>query len=226
MKKHAGYTLVPALGVAAFFLAAPARAETQDVIIEQVPAAQPPPPQPAQPAQPGPTDQPAAPKPEEKKKSVPAGIRLDGGYALRTIEKISTTGADLGLGIGAQPSKHFAIYGAARGFFGSTEGGLGVKALSIKCDFDIVIDRFRIGFDPGLFFVGIDRATKDQTIGAWGPRLGAALRFDVFRADPIALFLRAAVDGGPTFSDGSLWGGATLGIGVDFDIKQGDRESL
>jgi hypothetical protein len=188
------------------------------VIIEQVPTEPAPPP-------PAPEAPPAPPKPE-KKKSIPIGIRVDGGYGVRSLEKISVTGADFGLGIGAQPMKHFAIYGAARGFFGSTEFGLDVKALRIACDFDIVIDRFRIGFDPGIFVVGIDRATKDQTITAWGPKLGASARFDVVRADVFALFLRASADGGPTFSDGSLFGGVMVGAGIDFDIKPGDRESL
>jgi hypothetical protein len=190
------------------------------VIIEQVPteqSAEPPPPAP---------DQPAQPQPVKKPKSVPVGIRVDGGYSFRTIEKLPANGADFGLGIGAQPARHFAVYGAARGFIGSTDAGLGVKALRLTCDFDIVIDRFRIGFDPGIFIVGIDRATKDQSIVGWGPKLGVAARFDVVRADVFALFLRAAADGGPTFSDGSLFGGVTLGGGIDFDIKPGDRESL
>jgi hypothetical protein len=203
----------------AFAQQPPTRTENGGVIIEQVPT------EPA-PAPPAPEPPPPPPPKPEKKKSIPIGLRVDGGYGVRTLEKISVTGADFGLGIGAQPTKHIAIYGAARGFFGSTEFGLGVKALRIACDFDIVIDRFRIGFDPGIFVVGIDRATKDQTIVAWGPKLGAAARFDVVRADVFALFLRASADGGPTFSDGSLFGGVMVGAGIDFDIKPGDRESL
>lgn len=202
----------------------PTTTQNDGVIIEQVPAEQPAPPAPAEPA-------PAEPAPSSdheplKKKSIPVGIRLDGGYGMRAVEQISTTGADVGLGIGAQPAKHFAIYGAARGFFGSTEFGLGVRALRITCDLDIVLDRFRIGFDPGIFIVGVDRATKNQTIVGWGPKVGVNARFDVIRADVFALFLRASADGGPTFSDGSLFGGFMLGGGIDFDLKPGDRESL
>lgn len=189
------------------------------VIIEQVPAETAPPVAQA--------DQPARPAEPEKKKSIPVGIRVDGGYGLRTLEKISVTGADFGVGIGAQPSKYFAVYGAARGFFGSTEFGLNVKALRLAVDFDVILHpRFRIGFDPGIFIVGVDRATRDQTITAWGPKIGAAARFDVVRADIFALFLKASADGGPTFSDGSLFGGVMFGAGIDFDIKPGDRESL
>jgi len=136
------------------------------------------------------------------------------------------TGADFGIAIGAQPSRHFAVYGAARGYFGSTEFGLDVKSLRLTADMDIVIDRFRIGFDPGLFFVGVSRATRDQTIVGWGPKIGVSMRLDAVRTDSFAFFVRAAADAGPTFSDGSAWAGWMLGAGIDFDIKSGDRESL
>lgn len=213
------------LSASALMFASTASAQEQPapnggVIIEQVPTE-------PQPATPAPTpDAPAQPQAPKKEKSIPAGIRVDGGYGLRTLEHLPVNGADIGVAIGAQPAQHFAIYGAARGFFGSTEFGLGVKALRFGVDFDIVIDRFRIGFDPGIFIVGVSRATRDQTITAWGPKVGIAARFDVVRSDVFALFIRAAVDGGPTFSDGSLFGGAVFGAGVDFDIKPGDRESL
>lgn len=203
----------------AFAQESPTTTQNGGVIIEQVPT-----PAPATSA-PAP-EQPAPPAPPPKKKSVPAGIRVDGGYGIRSLEKLPVNGADIGVAFGAQPMKYFAVYGAARGFFGSTEFGLGVKALRLTCDFDIVVDRFRIGFDPGIFIVGVDRATRDQTIVAWGPKIGAAARFDVVRADIFALFVRASADGGPTFSDGSLFGGFMFGAGIDFDIKPGDRESL
>lgn len=181
-----------------------------------------PPPPPAPP----PVDAPAKPAEPPKKKKVPVSVRVDGGYGLRSLEELSVKGGDVGVGIGAQPLPTFAIYGAVRGFFGSTELGLDVKALRVGCDLDVVFDRFRLGFDPGIFVVGIGRATRDQTIVAWGPKIGAIARVDVVRADLFALFLRASVDGGPTFSDGSLFGGVTLGAGVDFDVMPGDRESL
>lgn len=188
----------------------------------------PPAPPPAQPAPPTPaTDAPATPAPKEQpQRIVPVGIRVDGGYSLRTLQKLPVSGADIGLAIGAQPTKHFAVWGASRLFIGSTENGLGVKGFRLQCDLDIVIDRLRITFDPGIFIVGISRATKDQTIVAWGPKLGAALRFDAVQTDSFALFARAGIEGGPTFSDGSLFGGVVLGAGIDFDIRRGDRNNL
>jgi hypothetical protein len=187
------------------------------VKIEEVPAETPPPPAPP------PAEQPKAPPPT---KSIPVSLRADGGYGIRSLEKLEVTGADVGLAIGAQPAQHFAVYGALRGFFGSTEGGLDVKALRVTIDMDIVIDRFRIGFDPGMFWVGVDRVTKDQTIVGWGPKLGISARLDVFRTDPFAFFVRAAADAGATFADGSMFGGVVLGGGIDFDIKPGDRSTL
>jgi hypothetical protein len=188
------------------------------VRIEEVPQDQPPVTQPPPP----PVDQ----SKEPPKKSIPVSLRVDGGYGIRSLEKLPVTGADIGVAIGAQPSKHFAVYGAARGFFGSTEGGLDVKALRMTVDMDVVIDRIRIGFDPGLFWVGVSRVTKDQTIVGWGPKIGIALRVDVFQQEPFAVFLRAAADAGATFSDGSMFGGFFIGAGLDFDIKAGNRSTL
>jgi hypothetical protein len=199
----------------------PAQPSQDGVKIEEVPPAEPQPPV-VQPAA-APAEQPKPPPPT---KSIPISLRTDGGYGIRSLEKLPVTGADVGLAIGAQPAKHFAVYGALRGFFGSTEGGLAVKALRVSVDMDIVIDRFRIGFDPGMFWVGVDRVTKDQTIVGWGPKLGVSLRLDLFRSDPFAFFFRAAADAGATFADGSMFGGVLLGGGIDFDIKPGDRSTL
>lgn len=184
-----------------------------------------PPPEPPAPLveQPAP-ERPVPPPPV--KKSVPIEVRVDGGYGLRTLEKLSLAGGDFGLALGAQPARHVAVYGGARGFFGSTELGLGVRALRVACDVDLVFDRLRIGLAPGIFVVGVSRVTRDQTIVTGGPTIGVAARVDVVRADVFALFLRAAADAGPTFADRSLFGGVTLGAGIDFDVKAGDRGSL
>jgi len=191
-----------------------------------LPPTQPAPSQATPSAQPPPADTTANASAEKPQRIIPIGIRADGGYSLRTLEKLPLTGADLGLAIGAQPNRHFAVWGETRLFIGSTENGLGVKGFRLNCDLDIVIDRFRITFDPGIFIVGINRATRDQTIVGWGPKLGVAARFDFVQTDAFALFARAGVEGGPTFSDGSLFGGATFGAGIDFDIRHGDRNLL
>ncbi|MBX3227665.1 MAG: hypothetical protein KIT84_15020 [Labilithrix sp.] len=216
---------VLALASAVVLLLTPALAHADDGDLpaeEPAPAPTPAPPAPA-PSAPAPAETPAPVRPQRQ---IPVGVRADGGYGLRALEKLPVSGADLGLAVGAQPGRHFAFWGEFRLFLGSTENGLGVKSGRFNFDLDIVIDRLRITLDPGIFVVGVDRATKNQTIVSWGPKLGAAARLDVLQSESFALFARAAIEGGPTFADGSLFGGFTFGGGIDFDIKRGDRSSL
>lgn len=172
-----------------------------------------------------PPPEPEAPKPPPKPRA-PVFIKADGGYNIRTLEKLPIHGADIGLGLGAQPTRHIAIGAMARLELGSTEAGLSVKGGRFACEMQFIFDRFHILLEPGFFILGLSRITFDQTIVAGGFDLGLGARFDVVRDDMYSLFLRIGGDAGPTFGDGSLYAGATFGAGVDFDFVRGDRAKL
>lgn len=161
--------------------------------------------------------EPAAP-PLPSRRRTPIGLRLDGGYSYRELLELPITGADIGLALGSQPSRHFGVWGTTRLFLGSTENGLDVYTARLGADFDIVLDRVRIDLGPNLFLVGIARAARDETILSWGPAAHAGLRLDFVRAEAFAMFVRADADAGWELYDGSLYWGATFGGGVDFDL--------
>lgn len=166
-----------------------------------------------------------APAPAAKTKwAMPIGLRADGGYTLRSLMEIPVKGADMGLAIGAQPSRHFAIWGVTRLMFGSTENGLSVSTWRLGADFDLVVDRVR--FSPGVnfFLVGVTRAVRDDTIYSWGPAAHVGARVDVIRDDSFAIFGRADIDVGFEVHNNSAYWGPTFGAGVDFDLA-GDRSS-
>lgn len=154
------------------------------------------------------------------------GLRVEGGYAPRTLLSLPVTGADAGLAIGAQPSRHIAIWGTTRLFLGSTESGLDVVSFRAGGDVEAVFDRFRIGSGLHLLVLGVSRATRDNTILTWGPATFASARFDVIQSEGFALFARASLDVGIEVSSGSLFWGPTLGGGVDFDLGGGSRASM
>jgi hypothetical protein len=163
---------------------------------------------------------PAAPPaaPPAKRSGHVVGFRADGGYAARRVVRLPTEGADLGVAFGVQPFRYFAFWGATRLFLGSTDGGLGVWAWRLGPDFDVVLDRFRIGWGVNVFVLGVRRAVRDETITTWGPAGHFGARLDVFQAESFALFLRGDVDAGAVTATRSVFWGGTIGAGVDFDI--------
>lgn len=159
---------------------------------------------------------PVAPRPP--KPMPPVGLRLDGGYARRTLFDIPIGGADVGLAVGAQPSAWGAYWGSVRLLLGSSENGLSVFSVRLGPDADLVWRRLRLGTGASLFVVGVGRAVRDETILSWGPAVHAAARFDVAQADGFALFVRGAIEGGYEVQGDSLFWGPTFGAGGDFDI--------
>jgi hypothetical protein len=149
----------------------------------------------------------------------PVGLRLDGAYSQRTLLELPVTGADMGLALGAQPSRGLAVWWAGRFFLGSTEHGLGVYTARLGADLDFVVDRLRFGIGPNLFLVGVSRAARDETILSWGPAAHVGLRLDFVRTQGYAMFVRADADAGWEIYDDSIYWGGALGAGVDFDLS-------
>jgi len=205
-----------ALGALSLFLASPAFAQEVDDE-EQVDPAPPPPPPPPKPETneaPPPDVKPIPPKP-----GPPVGLRGDGGWSSRSLFTIPVTGADLGLGVGAQTSKYAAFWGAARLFTGGTENGLNVFAVRVGGEAELVLaDRVRIGGGLSFFLVGVGRYVRDETLLSWGPEARLHARVDLLQPSGFAIFARAAIEGAWEIYDGSAFWGPTLGGGVDFDI--------
>lgn len=148
---------------------------------------------------------------------MPIAIRADGGYSFRRVVDLPLTGADMGVVIGFQPLSYAVIWAATRLMLGSTEAGLAVYTWRLGGDVDFIFDRLR--FSPGLnvFIVGVERATRDDTIVSWGPAAHVGVRADLVQLDGFAL--RGDIDAGVEVRSGSLYWGPTLGGGLDFDIR-------
>ncbi len=165
-------------------------------------------------------------RPQVKKPASIVGLRVDGAYAQRKLVSLPVTGADMGLAIGAQPTRSFAVWGASRLFLGSTANGLDVFSFRLGADMEgVLFDRLRIGGGVHFFVVGVDRAARDETILSWGPSGSLTARVDLIQSEGYAIFARAALDGGYEVYDGSAFWGPALGAGVDFDLA-GNRAAL
>jgi hypothetical protein len=173
--------------------------------------------EPSPPETPAPAEEPdkAAPPP---KGPVIVGLRFDGGWSARRLLDIPVTGADMGIGFGAQFSPRFAVWNAARVLVGSTEHGLRVWDARLGPEAELVLDRFRLGAGLGVMLLGVSRAARSETLVSWGPEARATARFDFVRTESFALFARAAFDAAYEVYDGSLFWGPTFGAGGDFDI--------
>jgi hypothetical protein len=191
--------------------------------------ASPPAPSPAPALSPAPApdaDAIAAPRaPEAPKPSSPVGFRADGGWASRKLLTLPVMGADIGAAFGAQPKQNAAFWGSGRLLLGSTDNGLRVWSARIGGEAEAVFDRLRIGAGLQLMFIGVGRATRDQTIISWGPACFGSARIDVVQSEGFALFARAALDLGYEVNSSSAFWGPTLGGGVDFDLA-GNRAAL
>lgn len=154
----------------------------------------------------------------QKPTTTVVGLRFDAGYTKRKVLDLPITGADMGVAFGGQPSRAFAIWGATRLMLGSTENGLSVYTWRLGPDFDVVLDRFRIGLGANIFVIGIHRAIRSDTITCWGPALHGGLRMDAFRSTGFALFLRLDGDAGLAGDSSTTYYGATFGAGIDLDV--------
>lgn len=149
----------------------------------------------------------------------PVSVRLDGAYAPRKLFTIPVTGADVGLGIGAQPSEHAAFWGSTRVLVAGTENGLKVWDVRVLGEGEYVaFDRLRLGAGLGVFVLGVGRAARSETILSWGPVAQAMARVDVVREDDFGIFLRAALSGGYDVYDSSAFWGPSLGAGFELDV--------
>lgn len=188
-------------------------AQVETNVVEETPP-EPPPPTVVVAAQPAAERPPAPPKP-----SAPVSLRFDGGYAPRKLFTIPVTGADVGLGVGAQPSEHAAFWGSTRVLIAGTENGLEVWDLRFLGEGEYVaFDRLRLGGGVGLFVLGVGRAARSETIVSWGPVAQGMARFDVVREDQFGIFVRAAISGGYDVYDSSAFWGPTIGGGFELDI--------
>jgi hypothetical protein len=163
-------------------------------------------------------DAPVATARKPAKPPPPIGIRFDGGWSPHRLFSLPVNGADVGLGVGPRTSPHVAIWGTPRLFLGSTENGLSVWSAHIGAEVEGIIDRFRLGGGLGLFFLGVHRAVRNETLLSWGPDFRATTRFDIIQNEDFAIFARAQLDGGYEFFGESLFWGPTLGAGVELDV--------
>lgn len=162
---------------------------------------------------------PADRKPVPPKPMPPVSLRLDGAYAPRKLFTIPVIGADVGLGVGAQPSEHAAFWGSTRVLIAGTENGLRVWDVRVLGEGEYVaFDRLRVGGGAGFFVLGVGRAARDETILSWGPVAEAMARFDVVREDDYGIFLRAALTGGYDVYDSSAFWGPSVGAGFELDV--------
>lgn len=149
----------------------------------------------------------------------PMALRFDGGFAPRRLFAIGVTGADMGFGLGVQETRHLALWWATRVSIGSTENGLGVWSGRTGAEIEAVFDPLRFGVGASAILIGVDRASRPQTLHAYGFEARAFVRFDCFRSDDFALFLRGAIDGGVEASSGSAFWGPGIGAGVELGVR-------
>ncbi|MDB4945517.1 MAG: hypothetical protein JWP97_5051 [Labilithrix sp.] len=149
----------------------------------------------------------------------PWALRLDGAYAMRRLFDLGVTGGDFGIAFGAQPSRHFAAWWATRLQLGGTDSGLSVWSLRSGAEVEAVYDPVRFGLGLGLMVIDVGRAERPDDVRAWGLEGRAFVRFDAYRTDGFAIFLRAAIDGGVETSSGSAFWGPGIGAGVELGLS-------
>lgn len=149
----------------------------------------------------------------------PMALRFDGAYAPRRLFALGVTGADLGFGLGVQTDRHTAWWWATRVSLGSTENGLHVWSGRSGAELEVVLDPLRFGIGASLLLMGVDRAVRDQTLLSYGVEGRAFVRFDCWRTDDFALFLRAAIDGGVEAKSGSAFWGPGIGAGMELGVR-------
>jgi hypothetical protein len=179
-------------------------------------------------AAPAPEPAPAAPANDWWRKKEPApppphvpnpmALRFDGAYAPRRLFALGVTGADLGLAIGIQTSQHVAWWFTGRVTLGSTENGLHVWTGRLGPEVEGVFDPIRFGIGAAPLMMGVDRAARDQTLHSYGLEGRAFVRFDCWRTDDVALFLRAAIDGAVEVKSGSAFWGPGIGVGFELGV--------
>ena len=79
-------------------------------------------------------------------------LRLDGGFATRSLFDVPIRGGLVEASVGLE-RRRLGIYGSVGGLFGSTENGLGVRAVRPAVDAELILDRFRLGAGAGVLFV-------------------------------------------------------------------------
>ena len=200
--------LVPAL----LFLASPSQA--QETFAS---GAEPDAPAPA----PAPVDDRASPPvtPPPSLAPNPIALRFDGAYATRRLFSLGVTGTDLGFGLGVQTSHRLAWWWTTRVSLGSTEGGLDVWSGRMGAEVEAVYDPIRFGAGASLLMMGVDRAARDQTLHSYGIEGRAFARFDGWRTDDVAFFLRAGIDAGLEVKSGSAFWGPGIGAGLELGIR-------
>jgi hypothetical protein len=149
----------------------------------------------------------------------PMALRLDGAYAPRRLFALGVGGADLGFGLGVQTAHHVAWWWTTRASLGSTENGLRVWSGRMGAEVEAVYDPIRFGIGASLLMMGVDRAARDRTLNSYGVEGRAFVRFDCWRTDDAALFLRAGIDGAVETKSGSAFWGPGIGAGVELGVR-------
>lgn len=154
----------------------------------------------------------------------PMALRFDGAYAPRRLFALGVTGADLGFGLGVQTERNVAWWWATRVSIGTTENGLHVWSGRSGAEVEAVFDPIRFGVGASLLMMGVDRAARNQTLLSYGVEGRAFARFDCWRTDDFALFLRAAIDGGIEAKSGSAFWGPGIGAGMELGVRGKKRD--
>jgi hypothetical protein len=150
-------------------------------------------------------------------------IRTDAGYAIRRLHMLDVEGGDVGAAIGAHQGS-FAVWAAPRLFLGSSENGLSVWSFRIGGEFEgWVGERLALGAGFGLFWVGVGRAARHETILGGGVSGSLSARLDVAREGRATFFLRTTLEGGVEVNQAAAFWGPFLGVGVDFDVVSRTR---
>lgn len=111
---------------------------------------------------------------------------LGGSYTRLYSLNIGAIETELGAGAHALGGSIFGVLGYGRG---ATGAGLDASTLVSSAEWELPLDRLRLGFGPRFAFVSVDRATGGEeqalTLGGTG-----YATFDLAAAKPFVLFAR------------------------------------
>ena len=153
----------------------------------------------------------------------PLALRFDGGYAYRRLFNLHVSGEDFGFGLGAQTSHHLAWWWASRLSRGDTNNGLDVWSFRTGAEVEGVYDPVRFGLGLSLYVIDVERESHNEGIWAGGAEGRLFVRFDAYRSDAFALFLRGSVEAGLATASSALFWGPNVGLGIELGVA-GERK--
>lgn len=204
--------LAPVL--AALFIAAPAfadddapppvKGETPVVTVDPGPSGEPPPPPPPQ-------DRP------RRERDVRVDLHLDTAWSIRRFDTLTIKAPDFGAGVGFRGSSAAAFL-TLRFVPGSSTEDITVRTYGFDFDVHLIWGHFRLIVGVAADIVALNRITRDNTILGSFVTFDMGPRVDLVQLEPVTVFLHAI--GRIGGDDNSLYLGAQLGGGIEFDVAK------